>query len=134
MLRYPQWLPNKGNEKAKKNTRKKRTTHPGTGSHPLTTPDDDDDDGDLNCELRNGNCELRAGNYEWASLGWGRGSSSALAATIKISKIHHWKNGRKSRRNEAHTVRTTSVAMLLSVFASFFFVYFWQVRGVGWKG
>lgn len=109
----------------KKNTvSRKKTHHPPTepGSHPLTTPDDDSD-GDLNCELRNGNWELRVG--KWAleregGTGGGRGVGTLQrllsgarqhkAATIKILKIHHWKNGRKKReehetkRNEANSV------------------------------
>lgn len=102
--------------KSKKNTvssKKKRTTHPQSqGSHPLTTPDDDSD-GDLNCELRTAKWEL--GTTSWqvgtakgkmSGRGSGMGTLQRLlsgarqrkAATIKILKIYHWKNGRKKRR------------------------------------
>lgn len=113
-------------QKKKNTVSRKKTHHPPTepGSHPLTTPDDDSDgNGDLNCELRNGNWELRVG--KWAleregGTGGGRGvgtlqrllsgARQRKAATIKILKIHHWKNGRKKReehetkRNEANSV------------------------------
>lgn len=79
-------------QKKKNTVSRKKTHHPPTepGSHPLTTPDDD---GDLNCELRNGNWELGTTSWQVGSgkgrgnrRGKGSGNSSAPAQRCEAAQ------------------------------------------------
>lgn len=113
--------------KSKKNTvssKKKKTHHPPTEPG-VAPPDNARRRQRRRLKLRTANCEMGTGNYElasghckgeeeWEGDGVGTlqrllsGARQRKAATIKILKIYHWKNGRKKRRtrtrNEVNSV------------------------------
>jgi len=100
---HPQWLPNKGSERRRKKKiqpERKKTTHQRAEStprgwifHPHPQPD--------NARRRWRSWLRFLGLWEARTPGLQDsrtpGLIQAARATIKISKIHHWKNGRKKK-------------------------------------
>lgn len=136
---HPQWLPNKGSwQKEKKNYSREEKNHPPKDFTPHRRfPPPQPRADSARRRRRRWRSWLRtlrtSGLQDYGVLCGTPGRIQAARATIKISKIHHWKNGRKKKHSNGNSNNNAPLQWPCFLYSLIYFFILCSRRLQGFK-